>query len=65
MIKVDKHITDIYPNAVGLFNVYCTGKIEEIVVVQVKANNHNQALEKVERIFPNAKDYILEVKLKS
>jgi len=62
---LDKYITDIYPNAVGIFNVYCQGKIEEVVTVQVKANNHNQALEKVKRIFPNAKDYILEVKLKA
>ena len=43
---LDKNITDIYPNAVGIFNVYCQGKIEEVVTVQVKANNHNQALEK-------------------
>ena len=43
-----------------LFNVYVgVSKEEGIVVVQLKAKNHDQALEKVKRIFPKAEDYTL------
>ena len=48
-----------------LFNVYVGSKEKGSVVVQLKANNHDQALEKVERIFPNSKDYTLDVRIKS
>tara|TARA_A100001391_G_scaffold100672_1_gene66912 strand:- start:911 stop:1063 length:153 start_codon:yes stop_codon:yes gene_type:complete len=47
-----------------LFNVY-VGTLKEIVVVQLKANSHSQALNKIKRIFPNSKDYTLDVKIKS
>ncbi len=48
-----------------LFNVYVGVSREDgIVVVQLKAKSHDQALEKVKRIFPKAKDYTLEVKVK-
>ena len=47
-----------------LFNVYVGSKEKGSVVVQLKANNHDQALEKVERIFPEVKYYTLEAKIK-
>jgi len=47
-----------------LFNVYVGSKDKGTVVVQLKANSHDQALEKVERIFPESKDYTLEAKIK-
>ena len=48
-----------------LFNVYVGVSREDgIVVVQLKAKSHDQALEKVKRIFPKAKNYTLEVKVK-
>ena len=48
-----------------LFNVYVGVSREDgIVVVQLKAKSHDQALEKVKRIFPKTKHYTLEVKVK-